>query len=125
MTQLALRPDWSSVWQQFRGLLREVIDYVGVKQAAYDLDVAPSTLLNALEGRDRHHFRAEWLPYLLTQAADDKAIGFLAALRGLDIVPEKKRSPAEELADLKAALGDCLPPEMRRVVYDRAKGKHR
>lgn len=121
MTQLALRPDWGNVWQEFRRLLRDIVDYLGAKQVAFDLDVAPSVLSNALEERDRHRVRAEWLPYLLTQAPDDRAVEFLAALRGLECTPEKKRSPAEELHDLKAAIGDLLPLEMRQVVYQRAK----
>lgn len=125
MTQLALRPDWGSVWSEFRRLLRDIVDYAGVKQVAFDLDVAPSQLVNALEERDRHHFRAAWIPYVLSQAPDDRAVEFLAALRGLECVPERKQSPAEELADLKGALADCLGPELRQAVLLKAKGRKR
>lgn len=125
MSQLALRPDWANVWQELRRHLRDAVDHVGCKQAAYDLDVAPSALLHALDERDRHHVRAAWLPYLITQAPDDSAVEYLAALRGLECAPERRRSPAEELADLKAALTESLGPELRRAVLERAKGRRR
>jgi hypothetical protein len=107
-------------WQHLRRLLREVVDFVGCKEVAYDLDVSPSALLHALDERERHHVRAEWIPYLIRRAPNDSVLEFLASLRGLELVPRKELTPEEELARLKEELAKSLGPELVRGIYTRA-----
>lgn len=108
-------------WDVLRELLREAVDFIGVKQVAYDLDVAPSSLVQALSGADRHHIRAEWIPYLIRRAPNDRIVEHLADLRKLEVQPAKPATPEEELASLRRALVDSLGPELVESITARAK----
>lgn len=127
MPQLALRYDGQAQaevdWTRLRDLLREVVDFVGVKQVAFDLDIAPSSLVQALNGHDRHHVRLAWLPYLVRKAPNAAVLEFLAELRGLEVQPAKPLTPEEELAALKEALDESLGPELRTAVLAKARKK--
>lgn len=112
-----------AAWTEFRRLLRTVVDHIGLKQVAYDLDIAPSSLLHALDERDRHHVRASWLPYLVRKAPSDEVVTFLAGLRGLDVVPRKELTAEEKLEKLQETLSRHLGPEILRGLYDSAFGK--
>ena len=122
--QLELRPDYPTIWQQIRRLLRSIIDARGVKVVAGELDVAPSQLLNSLDERDRHHVRASWLPWLIVNAPreqGDALLELLAGLRGLEVIAARPTTPAEELADLKDAISESLGPDLRTAILARAK----
>lgn len=123
VSQLALGLAHDGAWHEFRRLLRAVVDFVGVKQVAYDLDVAPSILLNALEERDRHHVRADWLPYLVRKAPNDDLVTFLASLRGLDVVPRRELTDAEKLERLDGVLKRHLGEGIWRGFYEEAFGR--
>lgn len=125
--QLALRYDgagyWDSAWAELRRLLREAIDFKGLKQVAFDLDVAPSALLHAIDERERHHFRASWIPYLVANASNDDLADFFAGLRGRETIPAKPVLPEEENAAIKEALERHLGPELRAAILATAR-KH-
>lgn len=126
-SQLELRLDWSAIWQEYRQLIRRVIDVLGVKQCAFDLDVAPSQLMNAVEERERN-LPMKWLPYLLVNAPSelgDEFIGKLAALRGMEVSEARAPSPEEELSALKAALAEELGTGARAAVLQKAAVIHR
>lgn len=122
--QLELRPvDWALLGEQLRALLAEVVNEIGVKEVCYDLDVDKSTLLHALQGRERHYARVDWLPYLITRgklAADD-VVRMLAGLRSLDVRPAERVTPEEELAAIKAAIAEECGPGMRDMILRAAK----
>lgn len=123
--QLALRLDYRSLWDELRRLLREVVDQVGVKQVAYDLDLSPSQLLHALDERERHHVHAEWLPYLIVKAADDRIVEFVCALRGLEPTESKPLAADEELANLKEEVSKNFGPAIASALLTAAKRRRR
>lgn len=126
--QLELRPDWRSLWEPRRLLLRAMVYAIGVKQVAFDLDVAPSALLNAVEERERN-FPARWEDYLLLHAPREQVDEYLRALArpvGMDIVEATPPMSAEdELAALKAALTEELGSGARAAVMQRAASIHK
>lgn len=123
--QLALRYDGRSfyghAWDQLRKRCREIVDYVGVKQASFDLDVAASQLLHALDERERHHVRAAWIPYFIAKDPTAEVSRILAEMGGFELQPAKPVTPEEELASLKEALERCLGPDLRAAVLANAK----
>lgn len=119
--QLELTPDYAALGATLRRLLREVVDSIGPKEVAYDLDIAPSSLQHALEGRERHYVRIDWLPYLVRRAKTDEAVEFLAALRGLDVVERPTQTPEQELRALREAVKDSLGADLANAVLAKAK----
>jgi hypothetical protein len=127
VSQLELRPtDWALIWEEDRRLLRQMAERIGNKVCAIDLDVAPSQLSHALDERDRN-LPAKWIAYLVTNAGElgDDYVRRLAKLRGLEVIEAQPLKPAEELAELKAALAECLGPELRQAVLAKAKRRRR
>lgn len=128
MSQLELRPtDWNVLWEEDRRLLRQMAERIGNKVCAIDLDIAPSQLSHALDERDHRNLPAKWIAYLVTNVGElgDEYVRRLAKLRGLDVVEAKPAEPAEELADLKAALAELLGAEIRQAILSRAARKRR
>lgn len=101
-------------------LLRAVVDVVGVKQVAFDLDTSPSGLLHALEGKDRH-LPAKWIPYLIRKAPSDEIVEFLAGLRGLEVQPRVELTAEQRLERLEEAMSETLGEDIRRVIQQRAR----
>ncbi len=100
-----------------------MVNAIGLKQVAFDLDVSKSQLLNAFDERNNAHVHAEWIDYLVTKAPrelGDEYVASLAALRGLEVIPAKPRTPTEELQDLKDALAESLSPDIRAAILARA-----
>lgn len=123
MSQLDLAFEGEPTWDDDRRLLRQMAEGIGLKQVAYDLDVSPSQLSHSLDERDRN-MPAKWVRYLVRGAPVELAeeyIGRLAHLRGLDVVPLPSLTPAEELLALKEALSQCLGPELRLAVMQKAR----
>jgi hypothetical protein len=121
--QLELRPvafAQSDVdWRRLLGEMRAVVDYVSLKQASFDLDVAPSVLANSLAERERYP-RAEWIPYLVRKAPSLDLARALVEPAGLAVLEPPPISPEEELARLKETLNETLGPELRAAIYQRA-----
>ena len=105
-------------WQQLLKAFARTVDYVGVKEAAFELDTNRSQLSHALAERNRHSVKAEWVPYLIQAAPDHEAVQILADLRGLEVQPKKTMTPEEELAEVYRALGE-LAPGLRQMVKER------
>lgn len=126
MSQLSLgySPQWrcQESWQHLLVECRKAVDFVSLKQAAYDLDTSPSRLAHSLAERDRHYLRAEWVPYLIMQAPTDRPVEILADLRGATLAPKVELTPEQQLDRLKRALGELLGDDIRDAIYSRAWG---
>lgn len=103
-------------WTALLAIIRDVVDEVGLKQCAFDLDVSPSQLSHALNERERHHVPARWLVYFVRRSRHDDLPAFFAQLRGLELVARPTISPEEELRRLKEAMSECLSAEVRDVI---------
>lgn len=112
---LALRGE-DALAARFLKLLTDVVERVGRKEAAYELDVQPTHLSHILAGRNGNYMRAEWVPWLVRHDVSGEALRFLADLTGHDLVPQRALEPAEELAALKAALDKCLGTPVKEAI---------
>lgn len=125
--QLGLRFDGrrqaDADWRRVLDAIRDVVDYVGAKEVAFDLDLQPSALSNALAERDRHP-RADWIPYLIRRAPSLELARALVAPGGLDVVEPPPMTPEQELARLKETLSEVLAPELRAAIYSRAQRRN-
>lgn len=110
-------------WQVLRRLLRECVDFMGLKEAAYLLDVSGSSLRHALDGRERHHVRAEWLIPLIRKAPDDSIPRLLAKLRGLELAHPEPITADDELRALRQVLDEELGPRVRAALSERASAR--
>lgn len=97
-----------TAWEELREAFRLAIGAVGLKDAAYRLDVSPSLLSDALAERDRKGVRLEWLPAIILAAPEENAlaiIGALARLRRFEVSRSKRvLSDAEKLEALREKL---------------------
>jgi len=108
---------------EFLRLLREVVEHVGLKQVAYDLDMQPSLLAHMMAGRNGNRLPATAVPYLIEKAPNEEALDYLAALRYRETMPARPLEPAEELAALKDALAESLGPDLYAAVTAKARKK--
>ena len=102
-------------------VVREVVAAVSLKQIAYDLDVSPSTLSDALNGREHRPFRLEWLPSILLRASDPQRAALIAELAapvGFDVVRRKVLTAEERLARLEDALRTQLGAAGERLLRE-------
>lgn len=109
-------PKHNDAWQVLRKLLQSAVDQIGLKQCAYDLDTSPSYLSNCLNERDRHHFPARWLPYLIINSKTDDLLKFLALVGGKSIGPRKQLTDAERVQKLEKAIASLGEP-VKRLVH--------
>jgi hypothetical protein len=86
-------------------LFRAVVDRVGLKMAAGDLDVAPSQLAHCIAARQHHHVRAEWLSWAVRQVGGEEIARHLAGLAGFDLVPAAPLEPAAVLDSMRRLVG--------------------
>jgi hypothetical protein len=108
----------AEAWDELLDAVREVVRDVGLKQAAYDLDVQPSALAHALAERDRHYLRLEWLPYLAGNDNRLKIIRCIAAWAGLEVKPRQQLTAEEWQTRVERAL-DAVP-ELAEIVRRKA-----
>lgn len=125
MSQIELRPSFAPLADSLRARVREAVDFIGLKEAAWRCDVSPSRLSNALDERDRHKLLLEWLPAIITAAPNDAIVEELAAWRGLECVEQKPQTPAEELHALKGALAEMFSRDVLLAVTQRARRRVR
>ena len=114
--------DHAKAWAYMLQLARAVVDEVGLKQVAFDLDMAPSQLSHCLNERERHNLPAKAVPYLVMKAKTNDLVAFLAILRGLQVKPRVELSPQEKLDRLLAKLGEQLGPDVLQLLVDKAYG---
>jgi hypothetical protein len=107
--------DHEAAWQMLLKLIRAEVDRRGLKEIAYDLDVAPSLLSHCLNERERHNVPAKWIAYFVMKADNDDIVAFLALLRGLKVEPRQQMKPEEEVARYRQWVAS-LPESMRKAV---------
>lgn len=95
----------------------------GPKYVADQIGVAHARLDHAIAERERHHVKAEWLPALVVLDEHALILRSLADLAGYDLVAKKPLDAEQELAALKAAIGDELGPSMRATLLAKAHAK--
>lgn len=131
MTQLGLsytppfdaRLDWARVVDA----VRAAVNRLGVKEVAHALDVAPSTLCEALADREekgRKRLALEWLCTILRMAADIDRLAILEAIAiPVGYVPQRRRvmTPEEEVAHLRRVVGRVAPIALE--VADKEMGR--
>lgn len=96
-------------WEDLLQTFNRTAQYVGHKQLAAELDTSPSNLSHALAERERRFIRGEWFPGLVMLAPDDAAIEILADLRGKELAPRRRLTPAEKLAAYRARVRSFSP----------------
>lgn len=93
------RDDRNRRWGEILEAVADVAKTVGLKQAAYDLDKAPSELTHAIAQRDRHYLYSWQLLYFLDHAPDDELAKLLVGKR-YDLSPKKELEPSQKLERL-------------------------
>ena len=82
---------------------RAAVSAIGLKDAAYRLDVSPSLLSDAMSGRERKGVRLEWLPTIILIAPIEYVtaiLSSLAKLRGLEVTRAKSALTPEQKLEL-------------------------
>jgi hypothetical protein len=114
---------WNKAGAIFRSLLWEGVQQSGDKQGAgvaQDLSVAPSQFCEAGRGVASRHFSALWVPRSMQCDPQDRALSFLARLRGKKLVAVSPMTPAQVA---KAALRTMLEDGTAgRALIDKAFG---
>lgn len=106
LSLIAIRTEgYEDAAEEMRGLLRDVIENLGVVEVAGSLGVTARAIYQALSGRDNRKAPVEWLPALLDLDVEHRVIKRLCELAGGDFVARDKRSDAEKLA---AYREECL-----------------
>jgi hypothetical protein len=103
-------------------VLREIVDVIGLKEAAFACDCSASLLCDALNGRNNKYVRICWALAIMEKAPRSLALTLRRALVGDGYgVTEPTLTPAEELARLKDLMlrrlgttGESLIEEARR-----------
>jgi hypothetical protein len=97
-------------WQNQLTWLRRVVDVLGHKHVAAELDIAPSTLTDALLERERKSIKGEWIAKLLHMADEGLRRDWFAMVcpsLGFEVPqPTKTRTAEERLADLERQIAD-------------------
>jgi hypothetical protein len=112
-----------AAWQAVLEEIRAIVNEIGPKTVAAELDLSPSHLNHCLNERERNNLPAKAVPYFVRRAKTDRLAELLVGVRGLDVVPKKIMTPEEELARFKAALSEELGPGARKAVLDRVYGE--
>lgn len=98
----------ADVWQAELGWLRRVVDVLGHKHVAGELDIAPSTLTDALLERERKSIKGEWIAKLLQLCGEPMRREWLSIMCpaiGFEIPePVKTRTPEQRLAELERRI---------------------
>ena len=105
-----------SAWRQLQEILNEQIKLRGIKQVAWELGASEGELGNSMRGANRSPFKASWIPVLIAIAGDDRALEFLASLRGFDLVKRKELTAEQKLERLERALAEEFPRQARGIV---------
>ncbi len=122
--QLQLSYDGKTFEQRWWALvlieLNRIVDEMGLKEAAFAIDVQPSHLAHALAERNRHHVRAEWVLPLLLRSRDMGLAKAIMEPAGLAVREREQLTAEEKLERLERTLGETLGPDLRRSIYDKA-----
>jgi hypothetical protein len=109
--QLALNYDAAHAgaddWTEVLAWFRRAVDVLGHKEVAYKLDIAPSQLTDALLERERKDVKAKWFRTVLRMCSESMRREYLdieARQLGYEVKPLKKRTPEQELRDMRELL---------------------
>ncbi len=116
MSQLSLvyRPAHAGgeAWQRQLEVLRAIVEHLGRKEVAFELDVTGSALGDALHERDRKRWAAEWthvVKAMLAHRYDDASRALLLQLCEADL----------EVTPLTVGEPRGLTPEELAIAYRR------
>lgn len=112
-------------WAKLLPVIRLAVDAVGLKTFCFYADSTPSHVCDAMAGRDRKRFGAEWLTVLLSLAPEAHKFAILAALASgtsFDVVIKKSPlTPAQELEALREHLRSEAPGVLKTFEKELAK----
>jgi len=110
------------LWQRQLAWVRRAVDVLGHKHVAGELDIAPSTLTDALLERERKSVKAEWIATLLLMVGEAMrrewfsitcpSVGFEPPQ------PVKTRSAEERLAEIERRLADRFGDAGREFLQE-------
>lgn len=102
--------------------LDRVTTVVGLKEMAWSLDTQPSTLHHALTGRHDRQVQLRWLGRYLHRAPDLGLATLVVEPAGVaELARAKPRTPEEELARLREAIGEVCGPMIQQAINERAR----
>lgn len=131
MTQLSIgwgaREQGLADWRDELAWAQRAIDVLGHKVVAGELDIAPSTLTDALKERDHKGVKAEWLCIIRRMSSAVTArehAALVCASAGCETpIPRRTMTDTEELAELKRLLADRLGDVGKQLVLEVLGGK--
>jgi hypothetical protein len=115
MRQMLMPMDDQTPWQRLLSRLSSAVDFLGLKEVAFKLDVAASTLSGAKQDKNDRRWAQEWTLVVLEMLADRydetanqiaKAILDEQALmtRRFEVVSRDEEPTAEEIAAAERLL---------------------
>ncbi len=110
--------------QQLLEAIKRAVANISIKELAYELDVSPSLLADALAERANKGVRASWLVTIIDMAsmADALAIlGALADLKRLEMTERKELTPEQLVERYEEKLRSMGPVGMQ--LMREAKGE--
>lgn len=109
--QLALTYDpaseGGSVWKDELAWLRRAVDVLGHKHVAAELDIAPSTLTDALLERERKSIKGEWIAKIRHMCSDglrQEWLRIVAKPLGYEVERMATMTPEEELRRMRELM---------------------
>lgn len=112
----------AELWQRKLVWIRRVVDVLGHKFVAGELDIAPSHLTDALLERERKSVKGEWIDKLLMLADEGLRRDWLAIVcsaLGFEMpAPIRTRTAEERLADLERVITERLGPVGEQLLRE-------
>lgn len=116
---LGVRHVLAERWHEVLDVVNPVIGELGLKDVAFELDVAGTSISNAQHNSPRHPFHGRWLLYLILKDKSKRLIGALCRMAGGRFVPDEPLTEAERLRRLEGAL-DQLDPDLASLIRRKA-----
>jgi len=101
--------------------VRAVVEEVGVKVVAADLDHGHSTLSQKLEEHERHYLRLDELVAIMRRDSTGRILRTLANALGFEVTKRRELTAAEKLERIDSVLDQN--PELAKVIRDKAFGR--
>lgn len=106
---------------RIRAAAARVVDFVGPKQAAAELETQVSALSHMLAGRGSRYLRLDWAPWLATRAPDTEFAEALVAPAGLVVIPEPTVTAEDERDAARDVAAEMLSPEFAALHRERTR----
>lgn len=101
--------------------IARIVSLTGPKQVCFDLDIAPTTLTNSVNRRDRHHLKIDWLTYFLRHDNTYALLSAIANAQCCDLKPRQELTDSDKWRRMEQAL-DKLPDTIKAALYREAFG---